>query len=118
MQTARRELFEETGLTGEGELIGRFEGAIFDLGLAEDSHRVGHQLPDDTLVVRHLDGDRATPLPPQRDKLRRARFSPSGRLTATSSDEGVVRLWETDTGRPVWRAPVLLEWPFELFNPS
>lgn len=31
-----------------------------------------------------------------------------GRLGATCSDDGTVRTWDTTTGRPFWRAPLLL----------
>jgi WD40 repeat protein len=34
-------------------------------------------------------------------------FSPDGKLVATSSDDGTVRTWHPDDGRPYWWAPLL-----------
>ena len=44
------------------------------------------------------------------------RFSPDGKLVATSSDDGTVRVWRTADGSPYWRAPVLVPGPPRLLT--
>src|SRR5262249_56578449 len=36
------------------------------------------------------------------------RFSHDGRLVATTSDDGTVRVFDAATGRPAWRAPAMI----------
>ncbi len=38
-------------------------------------------------------------------------FSSDGRLAATTSDDGTVRVWNVETASPYWHAPVLLRSP-------
>ncbi|MFH0903250.1 MAG: hypothetical protein V2A73_21685, partial [Pseudomonadota bacterium] len=44
------------------------------------------------------------------------RFAPDGRLAATSGFDGTVRTWDVATGRPYWRAPLMLRAPPRLFT--
>jgi len=44
------------------------------------------------------------------------RFSPDGKLAITASDDGTVRTWDVDTGRPFWRAPLLVPSSLRLFS--
>lgn len=49
------------------------------------------------------------------DEVNNAVFSPDGRLVATASDDGTVRVWTGDA-RPHWRAPALLSSPALLLS--
>lgn len=50
------------------------------------------------------------------DEVNNAVFSPDGRLVATASDDGTIRVWHADTGRAFWRGPALLEHPLRLLS--
>ncbi len=59
-------------------------------------------------TVRSLWGHRA--------EVNNVAFSRDGKLVATSSDDGTIRLWDVSTGRPRWRAPVMLKEPPRIFT--
>jgi len=44
------------------------------------------------------------------------RFGRQGKVAATSSDDSTLRLWDTATGRPFWRAPILMGATAELLT--
>ncbi|MBL4687223.1 MAG: hypothetical protein JKY37_21685, partial [Nannocystaceae bacterium] len=62
------------------------------------------------------DGQRIAVLVGHRDEANAAAFSPDTSLVATAADDGTVRLWETTTGRPFWRAPIMLLDPPVLYS--
>jgi WD40 repeat protein len=57
-----------------------------------------------TLHVWDLRTGRGTDLPPQGTEINGLALSPDGRRFASATDFGVVRLWDTDSLRPVGRA--------------
>ncbi len=81
-----------------------------------DGRRIGAPASDGLARIWNLSTLDVLPLRGHRDEVNSLAFSPDGRLAATGSDDATIRLFDTDTGRPHWRAPVLLRGPPRLFT--
>jgi WD40 repeat protein/serine/threonine protein kinase len=96
--------------TGASRVVRRISTRIYNIGVSPDGQWVG--APSSNQVA-HL-----WPLSPaatgeivlrgHRGEVNFLDYSPDGKLVVTSSDDETVRVWEARTGRPYWRAPVLL----------
>ncbi|MFH0902942.1 MAG: WD40 repeat domain-containing protein [Pseudomonadota bacterium] len=64
----------------------------------------------DGIVLDRATGERRV-LRGHREQVRRVRMSADGKLAATASMDGTLQVWDASTGRPYWRAPVLLPSP-------
>jgi WD40 repeat protein len=102
--------------TGEGKILKQLGGRIYKLQVHPDGDRVGSPCSDGTAVIVNLSDGSSVYLRGHRSEVDYLSFSPDGSLVATSSDDGTVRLWEADTGKPVWRAPLMLGDPPVLFS--
>lgn len=56
------------------------------------------------------------PLTGHRDEVNELKFTLDGKYAVTISDDMTVRKWEVETGKPVWRAPLMRLSPPEIFT--
>ncbi len=100
--------------SGEGRVVDR----CHKRGLHADFNPVGDRVAatcnDGTAFIVGLDGGEKIVLHGHDGRVSDVTFHPEGRWIATSSEDRSVRLWEVETGRPVWRCPVLLDHPPEI----
>ena len=97
-----------------GRALGKIDGRTYGLDFHPDGQRVGVGCSNHEGRIYQVTGEAPLLLRGHVNEVNDLRFNHAGNLAATSSDDGTVRLWEVDTGRPVWRAPALLSSPLEL----
>jgi WD40 repeat protein len=66
-------------------------------------------------LLRLADGRRLA-LRGHHGPVNRIAFTPDGKLAVTASQDGTIRTWHTSTGRPYWRAPLLVRDPPEMYT--
>jgi WD40 repeat protein/serine/threonine protein kinase len=103
-------------LTGSSRVAAELDGRVYCLGFHPDGKRVGAPCSDGKGYIINVEDGSMVELKGHRSEVNYVRFSPDGTLAATTSDDGTLRLWDADTGHPIWRAPLMLHDPAELFT--
>ena len=88
----------------------RIDGPHMRPAFHPDGRRLGITTMHGPVLVRDLETGSEVVLEGHSvsDEVNSVAFSPDGKLAVTASDDGTVRTWEVDTGRPFWRAPLML----------
>ncbi len=94
---------------GEGRMLGRPTTRLYRVSFHPDGKRIGVAGSDGLGRVWRIDRDE----PPMllvghHGEVNEVRFSPDGKWIATGGNDATVQLWHAATGKPVWRAPLLL----------
>ncbi|MBW2276386.1 MAG: WD40 repeat domain-containing protein, partial [Deltaproteobacteria bacterium] len=93
--------------TWDSKLAGRHKGNPFALLFLGQEIHVGVSRVKSPLKLWSSVRSEEVALGVGEPEMQHATFSPDGTRIATSTDQGNVVLWDTATGRPVWRAPML-----------
>ncbi len=98
---------DERGPWSTVQVLGPHPGRAYNLDVDGQGKRVAVACSNGGATIWNLADRSAVTLRGHRAEVNGIRFSPDGRLAATTSDDGTVRLWQTRSGRPEWRAPLL-----------
>ena len=99
--------------SGQSSVVHRCPGYAFFPSFGPKA-QVGASCADGTAVLIDLKGGHEVTLQGHAGHVTDVLFAPSGRWAATSGDDGTVRLWSTETGRPVWHGAMLRGEPAEV----
>jgi WD40 repeat protein len=104
-------------ITGEQKLVLEQPARVSGVDFHPDGRRIGVASSDGVPRIWDVETQQITvELVGHSSEVNSLGFSPDGKSVATSSDDNTVRLWDTDTGKPVWRAPLLLAAPPRLYS--
>lgn len=102
--------------TNHQEPLGPSGTSTYWLDFHPGGRLVGIPRADSTAVIVDREDGSTVRLRGHHNEVNWLRFTPDGAALATTSDDGTVRLWETATGRPIWRAPAVVGQPVQLFT--
>jgi len=88
----------------------------YRLAIDPSGRWVGVPWADSTGLLIPMHGGEPVRLTGHRAEVNTLRFSADGKLAATASDDGTVRVWRVPSGAPLWRAPVMLSHPPRLLT--
>ncbi len=89
---------------------------VFGIAFHPGGNRLGLSNSDNNAYIWHIYDDQVTALVGHASEVNTISFSPNGKLAVTASDDGTVRLWYANSGKPYWRAPIMLSAPPRLFT--
>jgi WD40 repeat protein len=103
--------------TGKQKLVLEQPGRAYWLDFHPDGRRLGVPSSDGVARIWDIESKKITAeLIGHTSEVNYLRFSPDGKWAATGSDDNTVRLWDADSGKPIWRAPLLVGGPPRLYS--
>ena len=102
--------------SGRQRWRGRANGRLYGVSVHPDGDRLATPSSDGTARIWNVKNGKYLDLVGHRGEVNRTAFSPDGKLIATTGDDATLRLWLTDTARPFWHAPVMLNTPPRLLS--
>jgi len=97
-------------------LVSTLDARVFSVSFAPSGKRIAVSTAIGRAHIVDLDSGESTALEGHVGDVNDIRYSPDGKRVVTAGDDGTVRLWSTEDGTPVWRAPVMLSEPPELLT--
>ena len=101
---------------GVGRIVWRHGDRLLGLDYHSSGRQMAAACADGTVRLWLPDRPEPIALRHPGHPVRHVSFSPDGLWLASADDGGVVRLWHASTGRPHWRAPVLLRDTLQLLT--
>ena len=101
---------------GEGTIVARDPGRATSIDFHPDGVRIGAAGSDGVARLWDTHARKAVLMRGHRGEVTALRFSANGAFAATASDDATVRIWDAASGKPYWRAPVLLSSPARLLT--
>ena len=102
--------------TGKGEILKKLDEILGPVNANPDGNRIGFISFSGPARICHVTGGDCIELEVHQHSFNDIVFKHDGSLAATAGSDGTVRLWEADTGNPVWRAPLLAHDPPGIFT--
>jgi WD40 repeat protein/serine/threonine protein kinase len=102
--------------SGTSRAVGTQDGRVYSVAFHPDGTHLASSGSDHEVWIRDLATGQAHALVGHRGEVNQVRYSPDGASLVTVSDDTTVRMWDSETGRPLWRAPVLLGQPAEVLT--
>jgi len=102
--------------TGRGRVVATLPGRIYRIAFHPDGRRIAASCADGIARIVDVESGAAVALTGHRGEVNDVAFSADGATVATVSDDRTLQLWDVATGRPRWRAPILVGPEVELYT--
>lgn len=93
--------------TGNSRLLAEMDGRAYGIDRDFSGKNLGVATSTGIVTILNAENKPRVLLRGHRGEVNDIKFMKDGLHAGTVSDDGTVRFWETNTGRPVWRAPLL-----------
>jgi WD40 repeat protein len=102
--------------SGRSRVAATLPGRVYRIAVHPDGQRVAASCADGVARIIDLGSGGAVALAGHGGEVNDVAFSADGATVATVSDDRTLQLWEVATGRPRWRAPLLVGPDVELLT--
>ena len=102
--------------TGDNRILLTHSSHINDIDLNPNQRTIAVPTAESSWRTITMDGKVERVFFGHQQEINRIRFDGSRDLAVSASDDGTVRIWNVNNGRPLWRAPALLHTSGELYT--